>query len=452
MSKKKSRDTKPQPKTAAYDKLGWVRSQLEYAYKLVNERLDPRLQRNAIQLTARYLKDWRQHKVKDENGKMDHERAILGLEAYLFQQSPVRVFEQFRALNWNKDILKQTLGLSATTEVTELLESSLIVPNTLTVAVVLALISIQSDIPGACPLPRVYFDLSRDSVSGWMLKENIIRRSRGTCSITGKENIPTTFAISKKVKGNQSVIEISSQLMKEQLDWKPDKKIQVVAIKQIGLPILASCPVCVLRRAHRPKDSDPNVPAFPIPSSELTDKEALYAIGNPLYTGQRVLTYAYLKIFTDRNGKLHKVIRRQCPSCVTVAIKEPAGFHAFIQELKVRRNGLVTDLMVKEWRAEVDELTELRYQTRSETDVMINGVEDSNDLSGLEKKPFSTKVYLTFAVHCEKDSPGLLESVCSFKTSKKNGQLYASLLPNVKVDTLIEALRIFDYLPENLEM
>jgi len=330
-------------------------------------------------MTDNYLKTWK-HVDKNING-WDHDRALLGVEAMLFKEHPASVLAEIThalkpGTKGDVDIMNVMLDLNPTVFVRELIDSaSDKVPGynadgEIPLATVLALYAVQTMIPGVCPLPTPYFDLTRNSLAGWMIQENEVRHSRGTCSVTGAEGVPTMHAYHKD---QNSVIEVSSKFVRENQGWKAHKNIEVVAVKQIGMPMLASCPVCVLRRANRPTEDDPNVPAFPFSERYLDENEQIMNIGNPVNSGQRVMTMAYLKVYLDRKGNVTKTIRRQCPACMAVAIKEPAGYLAYIQEMQCNRGkGPVTADMIREWRREINDAAMIRYQTSEETKLAMS--------------------------------------------------------------------------------
>jgi len=336
MSKSAKDSTQERLKNAPYDQLGWILKALEHAYDIAMGRLSAKHMKLALRMTRKHLNAWRAS-ISDR-ANWEHERAILGVEANLFTQHPADVLTLLCNVDWDdikrlKDV-KLPLELLPSTQ--ELIASSsrlsrLITDEGIPLFIVIALYAVQTMLPNGCPLSPIYFDLTRNSIDSWIIQENEIRSSRGNCELTGAEQVPTVH-VRRTV--DDSIVEVSSRHVRQNTDaFKVHKNIEVVAVKQVGMPILATCSCCILRRPNRPTKEDPNVPAFPLSRRYHEENELLLSLGNPIDAGQRVLTMCYLKVYADRKGTVHRQFRRLCPACMAVAIRNPEEYHAFIQEL-----------------------------------------------------------------------------------------------------------------------
>jgi len=444
MARDNRQSTPTRKNCATYDKLGWIRNVLEHAHRIVIGQYSPHHMKRAIRMTMRHHDYW-SHTDSGKAEDWKHERAILGIEFQLFHETARQVVSLLSEINWH-EMKEVTLDIRPLPHVRELLSSCSELPECpdgmIPVSVVLALVAVQTSIPGGSPLPALYYDLTRNSIDDWMINETEHRNELGTCEVTGKDE-QTTWAR----KNNGQVLEVGVSVIREQKGWDIVKNFEVVAVKQLGLPMIATCPGCVLRRSNRPTEEDPNVPAFPFTKQYLDDNERILNIGNPIDAGARVLTMAYLKVFTTRDRRIVRAVRRQCPACMAVAIKDPAGYHAYIRELNTNRGrGPVTEEMIRAWRKETGGGADIRYQKEAEVEMALAADGSTVDSSGgLEKKAPKGAQLLRLAERLQLESPGLLNHVCTFTKGK------ARLIKGVgTMENLHDSLDAFDALePED---
>lgn len=383
----------------------------------------------------------------DSDEGFHHDNGVMGLDAHLFVEHPTDVLQMFSGVDWEIHD-RVNFNVTARPQVRELLDSCANVhgkDGEMPLKTVLALYAIQQYIPGVCQLPSIYFELTRNSIKTWMVRETHERNRFGTCSITGVSGVPTVY-----VRKDDAVIEVAASVMRNNRAWKEEAKIESVAVKQIGMSILSKCPVCVLRRSHRPTNEDPNVPAFPFTEEYLQDKNDVLNMGNPVDTGSLVLTAAYLKLFIDKYGKVQKQIRRQCTACMAVAIKDPAGYYAYICETQVNRGrGPVTPEMVAGWRKETLDAANIRHMTKQEAIAAARNQETRERVALHEKEHGpSTQKLLAMAAKLEAESPGFLKGTVEFTTSEKTGRVNGRLCKGVKASALYEILNALGAIEE----
>jgi hypothetical protein len=445
MSKTNTSDTRSQLQVATYDNLGWVKAAYERALNLVRNRLIPTIGKSSLKIARNYTKTWTPETVLTDSQR--HEYGLMGLTASLFAEHPTIAIDRILMVdNWEK--LDAKVDLQPTETVLQLLNSS---EEPWTVSdsngegirldAVLALYAVQNLMPGVGSTSQLYFDLSISAIKGWLIQETEANWQPGTCEERGDRKHGKTMVRTYIKDGIKR--DLSVDALKTLKGWKPLRTLSTYAVKQIGLPVLGSCPVCITRRTVRTENEKEDVPAFPFPKSYLDSHVNEMQIGNPINTGQRVLTGSYIKMWPGSGGKLQTQIRRQCPMCMSVAIRDPATYCSYITEMSTNRGrGPVTPAMVSEWKAEHKELdgNTFRYASGKEVESAIESAEGKEvEAPSTLNESSKTWTTLDLAVRFDDAFPGLLDQFVTFKV-KSGGKRVARLKDKVRADQLAESL------------
>ena len=449
MSNDKISETRAQLHTAPYDNLGWVRAAFERSLDLVRHRLMPKYAHAAAKTALAYAKTW--HADSTPSTDKYFEYAMMGLTPTLFVEHPRVVLERLVSVgDWTD--MNVMVQVTPVDDVRALLDSSELSAgkydyrpsepqkSQVPLDMVLALYAVQTLIPSVGHMSPAYFDLSITAIKGWMIRETEASSHYGTCNITGKDTSVRAYT------KDGLTMDISKAGLRQVKGYKPERTLTTHAVKQIGLPVLAFCPVCITRRSVRSEHEEENTPAFPMPTRYIEENEAILAIGNPINTGQRVLTGAYLKMWPGKGNVLQKQIRRQCPACMSLAIKQPEVYCAYITEMNSNKGkGPVTPKLHKEWLSEFTNKdgNELRYQNGRETEMFTSGETDAEEVQAPRGMTISTqeKSILDVAAAFQQEQPNLLDNFVDFKM-KKN-KLRARLKKDVSLDVLEEVLDMY---------
>jgi len=445
MSKGKKSDTRTQLKAASYDDLGWVKAAYERALNLVRNRLKPTIGLSSLKIARNYTKTWKPETVLTD--KQRHEYGLMGLTAELFEQHPTVALDRLLDVdNW--ETLDAKVDLQAIPWVQQLLDSSEEPWKAsdsngegIRLDAVLALYAVQNLIPNVGSTSQLYFDLSITAIKGWLIQEAEANWRPGTCDERGDRKHGKTMVRTYIKDGIKR--DLSAAALKTLKGWKPLRTLSTYAVKQVGVPVLGHCPVCITRRTVRSEDEEADVPAFPMPKSYLDSHVNEMQIGNPINTGQRVLTGSYIKMWPGKNGSLQMQIRRQCPMCMSVVIRDPATYCSYITEMGTNRGcGPVTPEMVQEWKKEHLEMdgNTFRYASGKEVDAAIESAEgkEVQAPSTLDESS-QTWTTLDLAVKFDDQFPGMLDQFVTFKV-KTGGKRVARLKKDVQADQLAETL------------
>ena len=449
MSNDNVSETRAQLPTAPYDNLGWVKTAFERSLDLVRSRLVPQYALAAAKTALAYAKTWHADSTPSKDKYFEY--SMMGLTPGLFVEHPRIVLERLVSVNDWKN-LGENVEVTPVDDVRALLDSSPLShgkyiyrdgdtgKSWVPLDIVLALYAVQNLIPGVGQLSSAYFDLSITAIKGWMIRETEASSHFGTCGITGKDDSVRSY-----VKDGVTM-DISRAGLRQVKGYKPELTLTTHAVKQIGLPVLGFCPVCITRRVVRSEAEEENIPAFPMPSSYVDENADVLSIGNPINTGQRVLTAAFIKMWPGKGNVLQKQIRRQCPACVSLAIKQPEVYCAYITEMNSNKGkGPVTPTLVEEWKREFTNKdgNTLRYQNGRETELFTSGQLDTGEVEaprGMTITPAEMSI-LDVAAEFQGQQPGLLDSFVDFKVKK--GKLRARLKKDVSLGVLEEVLDMY---------
>lgn len=447
MSTNKVSDTRAQLPTAPYDNLGWVKAAFERSLNLVRSRLKPNYAYASAKMALNYAKTW--HPDSTPGADKYFEYGMLGIAANLWHEHPRRVLEELVAVgSW--DDMSVVIPVQPVDSVKQLLNSSMpesewigTTSNNKTgvrLDIVIAANAVQALIPDVQSLSPLYFDLSISSIKGWLIRDTAASTHRGTCAVTGKNDDVRAYVKNGITK------DISRDGLRKMQGWKPATTLTVHGVKQIGLPVLGNCPTCITRRQVRSEDEEVNTPAYPLPTSWLDANSEAMSIGNPINTGQRVLTGAFLKVWPGKGNVLQKQIRRQCPACMALAIKNPGTYCAFITEVNSHKgSGPVTPALVREWteeHAKKDGNT-MRYMFDNELEIAMQ-MQESKDAQAPETFSVDNRhaEIMDACVLFEADTPGLLNDFVTFKIKSK-GKVRARLKKGVSIEQLTDVLDMY---------